>query len=141
MLFNRGARKARNALTEELIEVAGRGSVMKLAPAEGKGRVRSDAIHQALFRFMQQPKPYAGLIIDLRGTKYSVSSADLATLMFAMMDHDEKRLLPCCVLLDDAQAQRFRQMLEVTELGFPELHILDSMDAAMEHSAEPTTGE
>ena len=84
MIFRRKASKVGSALTKELVDVPGRGSVMKLMPAEGNTRVRSDAIHRALARFMHQPKPYVGLILDLRGTKYSVSSADLATLIFAM---------------------------------------------------------
>ena len=130
----------RGSLIGELVEVPGHGALLKVAPEKANARLRSNAIHEVLVRFMEQLKPYVGLVIDLRGTEYSVSSADLATLMFAMMDHESNCFIPCSVLLDKTQAQRFQAMLDLTKLGFPELRIADSMDLAVRHATGSVDG-
>ena len=129
------------SLIKELIEVPGHGAVLKVVPGEADARLQSDSIHEVLFRFMEQRKPYVGLVIDLRGTKYAVSAADLATLTYAMMDHERQCLIPCSFLLDDAAAKLFQSMLDLTQSGFAELKIVDSMERAIRHIAEPAIAE
>jgi hypothetical protein len=126
----------RTSLIDEVVDVPQLGDVLRLVPERADARLRHDSIHHALVGFMEQPKPYVGLIIDLRGSNYAVSSADLATLMFAMMDHEEGALIRTSVLLEESPAKLFQSMLDITQLGFAELQVVGSMDRAIEHLTE-----
>lgn len=123
-------------LDESLVRLDPHGSLLRLTSKE-RTRLHNDAISARLFRFMEQPKPFVAILIDLRGVSYTFSSADVATVVMSMRDDQRRRLLPCAIVATEKTAKHLRKVLELTQLvELEQLAIVESDEQALSHIHE-----
>jgi len=121
---------------ESLVRLDPHGRLLRLTPKE-RTRLQNDAISAKLFRYMEQPKPFVAILIDLQGVSYACSSGDLTTVVMSMRDDQGRQLLPCAIIATENTAKHLRKVLELTQLvELEQLAVVESDDQAMSHIRE-----
>jgi hypothetical protein len=96
-------------------EIPSVGTVFTFSLADTPG-TRPDAIGESLMKFAERPKPYRGVLVDLKGQEYLFSSGDLTGLVMAGVDQQSRRFLPSAVIAAGRAQDHLRELLRVTRL-------------------------
>jgi hypothetical protein len=91
-------------------------TVLKLHVAPGQQHLSANSVDRALKKYMGPEKPYDGILLNLLGVRYRLSSADLTVMLFAIRPQGKKQLLPCALVADGATAESIRAILKITQL-------------------------
>jgi len=108
--------KRRGRVVEGRREIPSVGTLFTLSLPDTAGAMRPDAIGQSLIRFAERPKPYMAVLVHLRGQPYFFSSGDLAGLVMAGIDQQNRRLLPCAVVAAGPAEEHLRRLLKICQL-------------------------
>ncbi len=92
------------------------GTLFTLSLPDTSATTRPDAIGESLMTFAERPKPYAAVLVDLKGQEYLLSSGDLTGLVMAGVDQQNHQLLPCAVVAVGRAGDHLRELLKVTRL-------------------------
>ena len=102
-------------LEERYDSIEGHGSLLTLFASPSAG-LAPNAIGDALKKFIDQPKPYVGLIVSIEDEAYRFTSIDIGAVVMACVDHEKRRSVPC-VLVDSGKRRReLERVLKITKL-------------------------
>jgi hypothetical protein len=97
-------------------EIPSVGTLFTFSLADTAGLARPDAFGEILMKFAERPKPYRAVLVDLKGQQYLFSSGDLTGLVMAGVDQQNRRFVPCAVVVAGRAEEHLRELLRVTRL-------------------------
>lgn len=129
------------SLEPGLIEMRPHGHILVLsAPKETLG-IKPNSLIELLMRFVDEEKPYVGMIIDIGETEYSPSEADMDVLAKALEDTVRNRTTPCVIIARSIGIRRFRAALDFSPLRFKEeISFAEDHDSAVRFLNKVLTG-
>lgn len=121
-------------LREYYEDLSPHGQILVLGLPEDAVKPAADAISRRLSKFVEQPTPFVAILIDLGGTHYLLSSADLGSIVCTMAPWVRGWVAPCAIVMAGPAAHELQKLLEITKLnGFDELRVVDTRESGLTH--------
>jgi hypothetical protein len=134
MLNWRLPNRSRHDLADEMLEVPPHGQVLLLRRPSAPAVLKRDAVSIKLSRFADGKMPFAGILLDLAGSEYYFSSADLGAVVSSIAAWSRGYVAPCAIVLTGKPATQLQTLLDITKLStIQHLRVVDSFDAAQRH--------
>jgi hypothetical protein len=127
-------RSMRHELVEETLDVPPHGQFLLLRRPSGTAALTRDAIANRLGRYTDGSMPFVGLVVDLSGSEYQFSSADLGAVVASTAAWTRGWVAPCAIVLTGKPASQLQVLLNITKLStLPHLRVVSSLDEARTH--------
>ena len=121
-------------LSEYYEELPPHGQILVLSLPEGAVKPAADAISRRLSKFDGQATPFVAVLIDLGGTHYLLSSADLGSIVSTMAAWVRGWIAPCAIIMTGTAANELRKMLEITSLSeLDQLRVVGTRESGLTH--------
>ena len=119
-------------LREHYEELPPHGQILVLSLPGDAVKPAADAISRRLSKFDGQSTPFVAVLIDLGGTQYLLSSADLGSIVSTMAAWVRGRIAPCAIVMTGTAAHELRKVLEITTLsGLGQLRVVDTRESGL----------
>jgi len=121
-------------LIEDFIDVSPFGQVLVLKCPVGGVVLKAGAVSDRLRKYCDGRMPSTGVLVDLGGTDYRFSSADLASVASGIAAWERGWVAPCAIVLTGAAATDLQRLLDLTKLStIEELQVVGNADEALTH--------
>ena len=113
----RGPKQVMDESAERYLMMAPHGQILVLDLAESRAKLKSEAISDKLMKFAGRPTSFVGVLIDLKGVDYRLSSADVGSIAATIAAWERGWVAPCAVVMTGAAAAELEKVLALTRLN------------------------